>query len=212
MSDFHFWLLFLTTAVALNAAPGPDLLYVMTKTIRGGKRIGFASSLGVCCGALFHVAAASLGLSAILVSSAVAFNIVKYIGVIYLLYLALQSFRSSGFALRLDSGVETVTASAWSSFKQGMMIDIFNPKVAIFFMAFLPQFVRHDTAMPVSMQLFILGLIIIVSGIIIEGIYIMLAHLISARVRKSQLMSRWLDRVLGCVFAGLGIKLALSSR
>jgi len=103
MIDYNFWLTFIGIAIALNAAPGPDVLYIVTKTISDGKKIGFASSWGVCTGALFHVLLAAVGLSAILATSAVAFMIVKYIGVAYLLYLAYQSFKSSGTRFDIES-------------------------------------------------------------------------------------------------------------
>ena len=124
MSDLNFWLLFFSTALALNIAPGPDLLYILTKTIANGRKVGIASALGVCTGALFHVAAASLGLSAILVSSALAFTIVKFIGVAYLIYLAYQSFRSAGTSLNITTDGQP-KESAWQAFKQGVLVDIF---------------------------------------------------------------------------------------
>lgn len=209
VSDLNFWLLFLTTAFALNVAPGPDLLYTLTKTISNGKKVGLASAIGVCTGALFHVFAASIGLSAILVSSALAFSIVKYVGAAYLLYLAYQSFRSSGFELNTDNSNQN-RETAFEAFKQGVLIDILNPKVAIFFMAFLPQFVREDAG-SVSFQLFYLGLIVIAVAIIVEAAYVLAADKISERVRSSKKLSIWLDRAVGTMFAGLGIKLAAAT-
>ncbi|MCG7500150.1 LysE family translocator [Vibrio sp. Of7-15] len=209
MSDLNFWLLFLTAAVALNAAPGPDLLYIMTKTITGGKKVGFASALGVCTGALFHVFCVSVGLSALLASSEVAFDVVKYIGAAYLLYLAFQSFRSSGFDL-IPSETASSQESAFEAFKQGIMIDILNPKVAIFFLAYLPQFVR-DIPVPASIQLLYLGLLVILVAIVVEGIYVLLTDSIAHKVRTNRLVSLWMDRFVGVVFAGLGLKLAFSA-
>lgn len=213
MSDFSFWVLFLTTAIALNIAPGPDLLYILTKTIRSGKKVGLASALGVCSGALFHVFAASIGLSAILVSSALVFSVVKYVGAAYLLYLAYQAFKSSGFELNVDDQVkekEKEKETAFQAFKEGVLIDILNPKVAIFFMAFLPQFVRDDAG-PVSFQLLYLGLMVIAVAIVVEAAYVLVADKISNRVRNSQRFSIWLDRTVGVIYAGLGIKLATST-
>lgn len=209
MSDFNFWVLFLTTAIVLNIAPGPDLLYILTKTIRSGKKVGLASALGVCSGALFHVFAASIGLSAILVSSALVFSVVKYVGAAYLLYLAYQAFKSSGFELNVDDQVKE-KETAFQAFKEGVLIDILNPKVAIFFMAFLPQFVRDDAG-PVSFQLLYLGLMVIAIAIVVEAAYVLVADKISNRVRNSQRFSIWLDRTVGVIYAGLGIKLATST-
>lgn len=209
MIDLTFWLPFLLASIALNIAPGPDLLYILTKTIRHGKKVGFASAVGVCTGALFHVFIASLGLSAILVSSSLAFSFVKYIGAAYLLYLAFQAFRSSGYDFQIDVLTEK-PESVFQAFKQGVLIDILNPKVAIFFMAFLPQFLREDAG-SVSVQLFYLGLIVIVVAIIVEVLYVLATDKISAKLRSSKRFSIWLDRTVGVVFAGLGIKLATSS-
>lgn len=209
MSDLHFWLLFFSTAFALNIAPGPDLLYILTKTIANGKKVGIASALGVCTGALFHVAAASVGLSAILVSSALAFSIVKIIGVGYLLYLAYQSFRSAGTSLNITSNNQP-KESAWKAFKQGVLVDILNPKVAIFFMAFLPQFIREGYG-AVPIQLLYLGLLVIVVAVIVEVTYVLLAFKLTKKVRSSKRMSVMLDRTVGAVFVALGLKLAVSS-
>lgn len=209
MSDLSFWLLFITTAFALNVAPGPDLLYILTKTIANGKRVGIASALGVCSGALFHVFAASVGLSAILVSSALAFSIVKYVGVGYLLYLAYQSFRSAGTSLTV-SGDGQPQESAWTAFKQGVLVDILNPKVAIFFMAFLPQFVR-DGQGAVPIQLLYLGLMVVAIAVVVEILYVLAASKLTEKVRSSQTLSVWLDRIVGTVFVALGMKLAVSS-
>ena len=113
MLDVSYWLVFFSAAVALNIAPGPDLLYVITKTMTNGKKAGIASALGVCTGELFHVFAAATGLSAILVSSSRAFSIVKYVGAAYLLYLAYQSFRSRGVRLNFASD-EQPKESLWA--------------------------------------------------------------------------------------------------
>lgn len=210
MIDYNFWLVFLGTAIALNVAPGPDVLYILTKTITGGKKIGIASSLGVCSGALFHVIIASIGLSAILVTSVVAFTIVKYIGVMYLLYLAFQAFRSSGTSLVINENASVQEKSMWKAFKQGVLIDILNPKVAIFFMAFLPQFLREGYG-STSWQLLYLGVLVIIIAILVELVYVLLASKITHKVKSDKRYSVWLDRVVGTIFVGLGIKLATST-
>lgn len=157
-----------------------------------------------------HVTAAAVGLSAILVSSALAFSVVKYAGAAYLLYLAYKAFRSGGFTLDM-AGLKVPEISAFQAFKQGVLIDIFNPKAAIFFMAFLPQFVRPDAG-PVPLQLFGLGMLVIAVAFIVEGTYALLADRLASRLRKSRRFSLWLDRTIGVIFASIGIKLALSSQ
>jgi len=209
MLDFTYWLLFFSAAFALSISPGPDLIYILTKTISGGKKIGIASSLGVCAGALFHVILASIGLSAILVSSALAFSFIKFFGAGYLIYLAYKSFKSAGTSLHINHFKKT-KESTWKAFKQGMLIDILNPKVAIFFMAFLPQFIR-DGHGSVSMQLFYLGFLVICVGIIVEVTYVLLASKLTQKVKNSKKFSIWLDRVVGTIFVALGLKLATST-
>lgn len=209
MFDYSFWLVFIGAAIALNLAPGPDVLYILTKTISGGKKIGIASSIGVCTGALFHVVIAAAGLSAILVTSAVAFTAVKYIGAAYLLYLAYHAFRSSGTSLEADGAIQG-KESAWKAFKQGVLIDILNPKVAIFFMAFLPQFLREDHG-STAFQLMYLGMIVILVALFVEAIIVMLAAKIAGKFRDNKQYSIWLDRIVGTVFVALGLKLVTSS-
>jgi RhtB (resistance to homoserine/threonine) family protein len=213
MSDLNFWVLFLSTAIALNIAPGPDLLFIFGKTISGGKKVGIAASLGVCSGALFHVVIAAVGLSAILVTSAIAFTVVKIIGVTYLLYLAYQAFKSTGITFEVnkdDNTNQTGSKSAWKAFKQGVLIDILNPKVAIFFMAFLPQFLREGHGSN-SSQLLQLGFIVILVAIVVEIIFVFFASMVSHKFRENKQYSLWLDRVVGTIFVGLGVKLAVSS-
>lgn len=211
MSDLSFWLLFFSAVLALNISPGPDLIYILSNTFAHGKKVGIASAFGVCTGALFHVAAASLGLSAILVSSSFAFTIVKFIGVTYLLYLAYQSFRSAGSSLDINAQVQP-QKSSWTAFKQGLLVDILNPKVAIFFMAFLPQFVRDEAVYgSVPVQLLYLGLLIIAMAIVVELLYILLATKLVNKLKKSKSMGAIIDRLVGTIFVALGIKLAISS-
>lgn len=210
MSDSTFWLVFFSAALALNLSPGPDLLYVLSRTLAGGWRVGVASACGVCSGALVHVAFAALGISAILATSALAFTVVKYLGAAYLLYLGIQALRSAGEGTRgtLEAGPRT---TPWQAYRQGVLVDILNPKAAIFFMAFLPQFVRPEHG-AVATQLLILGVLVVVVAIIVECLLVLLANRASAALRRSRRLSLWLDRLLGSILVGLGIRLGLSER
>jgi len=210
MSDLSFWVLFFSAALALNIAPGPDLLYILTKTIANGRKVGVAASMGVCTGALFHVFAAAVGLSAILVSSALAFTVVKFVGVAYLLYLAWDAFKSAGTSLQVSAEGQP-KETPWAAFRQGVLVDILNPKVAIFFMAFLPQFIREDAG-SVPLQLVYLGLLVIAVAMVVETAYVLLAAKLTNKVRSSKRLSVWLDRTVGTIFVALGIKLAVSSQ
>ncbi|MEO1592685.1 MAG: LysE family translocator [Cyanobacteria bacterium J06632_22] len=208
MIDISYWLIFFSAAFALNLAPGPDLVYILSRTIAQGQKIGLASSLGVCSGALVHVVAAALGLSAILATSAMAFTIVKYMGAAYLFYLGLQALRSKGSRFSLEPE-QTLPVSAWAAFRQGMLVDVLNPKVAVFFMAFLPQFVRAEAG-PATLQTLLLGMLVILVAILVESLFVLAAARVTHVFRNNQQLSVWLDRVLGSILIALGVRLVLS--
>ncbi|WP_367616239.1 LysE family translocator [Pseudomonas tehranensis] len=142
MDNDAFWLVFLFSALLLNISAGPDLLYILSRTISSGKKVGIASALGVCSGAFVHVVLAACGVSALIAASENAFDALKYAGAAYLLYLGVRSFvPSTGFAQDQDNA-QVKQYGVWRAYKQGILIDVFNPKVALFFLAFLPQFVQ----------------------------------------------------------------------
>ena len=210
MQDSTYWLLFLSAAFAINISPGPDIIYIVSKTIAQGRKIGFASSLGVCTGALFYVIATALGLSAILETSLIAFNIVKYAGALYLVYLGIKALKSKGTTF--DSAEnESAAYTPWQAFRQGVLVDVLNPKVAVFFMAFLPQFVRPELG-HTSGQLLLLGVIVILMAIVIEFSIVLTASQTTNFFRKNPTFSVWLDRVLGTVLIGLALRLALTKQ
>ncbi|WP_313026573.1 LysE family translocator [Pseudomonas lopnurensis] len=210
MGDPLFWLVFFSAALALNISPGPDLFYVLSRTFSGGRRIGMISACGVCSGALVHVLFAALGISAILATSALAFALVKYVGAAYLLYLGIQALRSagSGASLEIKAGPRT---SAWRAYRQGVLVDLLNPKAAIFFMAFLPQFVRPEHG-AVPLQLLVLGVLVVLVAIVVECGLVLLAARATTALRNNRTLSQWLDRVLGSILIGLGVRLGLSER
>lgn len=155
-----------------------------------------------------HVLAAALGLSAILASSALAFNVVKYIGAAYLFYLGIQSLMSKGLSFNVPAQNGAAT-TAWKAFQQGVFIDLLNPKAAMFFMAFLPQFVRPELGHS-SLQIFVLGFLVILLAIPIEFSIVLTASKTTNFIRNNQKISVWLDRLLGSVLIGLGVRLALT--
>jgi threonine/homoserine/homoserine lactone efflux protein len=211
MENLSYWLVFFSAAFALNISPGPDLIYILSRTIAQGRNVGIASSLGVCTGALVHVGAAALGLSAVLATSAVAFSLVKYLGAAYLVYLGVNAFRSAGIAGIRDSFPRdpACEANSWKAFKQGVLIDVLNPKVAIFFMAFLPQFVRPGSGHP-TIQIVILGMLVILVAMIVETAFVLAAGQTTTILRKNRKLTVMLNRLLGSVFIALGIRLALA--
>lgn len=208
--DYSFWFVFLSAAVLLTLSPGPDLLYVLSRTVTHGRKIGIASSLGVCSGALFHVVAAALGISAILATSAMAFTIVKYVGAVYLIYLGYKAFKSAGASFQVSSS-NVNQVSFWGAFKQGIVIDVLNPKVAVFFMAFLPQFIRPAEG-SITFQLMFLGFIVVLVGFILEFFLILLAERATKFLRNSSIIGVWLDRMLGTILVGLGLHLGLTDK
>ncbi len=203
------WTTFLSAAVLLNLAPGPDIAFILGQTVRGGKRAGFAAMAGIWSGAFVHVLMAAVGLSAILATSAVAFSIVKWAGAAYLIWLGIQALRSGGGSFISEQ--TSTNDNLGPVFKQGVVIAVLNPKVAIFFLAFLPQFVV-DGAGPVWAQLFLHGSLIIVVAAFVEPPLVMAGERLTKRLRNSPRFGLWMDRTLGAMFVALGIRLALEKQ
>nr|WP_321982026.1 LysE family translocator [uncultured Cohaesibacter sp.] len=206
------WGLFLVACLMLNIAPGPDLIFILSRTLGHGRKIGFAASLGVCSGALVHVMAAALGVSAILATSATAFMIVKYVGAGYLVWLGAKALLSRESVLPTEAKPKK-QLSAWAAYRQGVLIDVLNPKVALFFLAFLPQFIPHDGTLSghqIFLDTVLLGAIVIGVGLVIEAGFIMLAAPFGAYLRNNKTVALWLDRAFGGLLVSLGAKLALT--
>lgn len=207
-SSLH-WISFLTAAVLLNLSPGPDIAFILGQTVRGGRRSGFAAMFGIWSGAFVHVLMAAAGLSAILATSALAFSIVKWAGAAYLIWLGIMALRSKGDGFALD-----ITASAQnfrSIFQQGVLVAILNPKVAVFFLAFLPQFIVAGAG-PAWAQLFLHGSLIIAVAALIEPPLVLAGEKLTSALRGNDSIGLWLDRSLGAIFIALGLRLALQER
>ncbi|GAB6175285.1 LysE family translocator [Desulfobaculum senezii] len=201
------WATFFVAALLLNISPGPDMGFILANTVRGGKRHGFAAMFGVWTGSLCHTLFAAAGLSALLVASATAFSMVKYAGAAYLVWLGIQALRSKGaFAAQTGGGV---VASPGRIYRQGVFINILNPKAAVFFLAFLPQFVVPGVA-PVPMQLALHGVLIILVAALVEPMVIFAGDRITTSLRSNRRVSQWFDRTLGAFFLFLGVRLAVS--
>lgn len=203
------WTTFLTAAVLLNLAPGPDIAFILGQTVRGGQRSGFAAMFGIWTGAFGHVLMAAAGLSAILATSATAFSIVKWVGASYLIWLGIQALRSDGGSF-ISEKVET-SPDLLPIFRQGILVAILNPKVAIFFLAFLPQFVVTGAG-PVWAQLFLHGILIIIVAAFIEPPLVVTGEKLTNRLRNNPSFGKWLDRSLGTILMALGIRLAMQQR
>ncbi len=165
---------------------------------------------GIWLGAICHAMVAAFGLSAVLMTSASAFLIVKWVGAAYLVWLGIQALRSKGSSfLSSDDPSSVPQANNWKVFRQGVMVSLLNPKVAIFFMAFLPQFVVADAG-PVSAQLLLHGFLVVLIAGVVEPPIILLADRLVGKFRESKKFGLWMDRCLGGLLIGLGIKLASS--
>jgi len=203
------WTGFLTAAIVLNLAPGPDIAFIMGQTVRGGRKTGFAAMAGIWTGAFGHVLMAAAGLSAILATSAVAFSVVKWVGAGYLIWLGIQALRSDGSGF-IAEGIKS-SAKLMPIYRQGVVVALLNPKVAIFFLAFLPQFVMPDAG-PVWAQLFLHGSLIIVVAAFIEPPLILAGEKLTNKLRSSPKFGLWLDRSLGAILVALGLRLAMEQR
>ncbi len=203
------WTTFLTAAVLLNLSPGPDIAFILGQTVRGGKKSGFAAMLGIWTGAFGHVLMAAAGLSAILATSAFAFSVVKWVGAGYLIWLGISALRSSGGSFVSDK-VKT-SPKFFPIYKQGAIVGLLNPKVAIFFLAFLPQFVVEGAG-PIWAQLFLHGSLIILVAAFIEPPLVLAGGKLTNKLRNNPKIGLWMDRSLGAIFIGLGIRLALEER
>ena len=200
--------LFLAASWALIIAPGPDMLYVITRGISQGRSAGLVSAAGVTVGLLVHTLAAALGLAAILHTSAIAFMVVKYMGAAYLIYLGIKSLRDKS-ALLPDDDREPMKMR--SMFAQGILSNVVNPKIALFFLAFLPQFV-DGAAGHVTQQMLVLGVMFAFFTLLAFSVLGYFAgHFGGWLASKPNIASR-LRWVTGSVMIGLGVRLALTDR
>ncbi len=206
MFDITTLSVFIAAALLLLITPGPAVLYIVARSIDQGRMAGIVSALGVGVGSLVHVIAAALGLSALLVSSAVAFNIVKYLGAAYLIYLGVRKFMESDTI----SEDQVVTHKRLIDiFNQGVVVNLLNPKTALFFFAFLPQFVNTGQG-SIVMQIMVLGTIFIVLGILSDGVYAVLAGALRGWLKKQGQFFKAQRYFAGTVFIALGITTALT--
>lgn len=208
MMDPAKFALFLTVSWALIIAPGPDMLYVITRGMTHGHRAGMLSAIGVICGILVHTTAAALGLTLIFQTSAFAFLIVKYLGAAYLIYLGIKAWREKNvFSLQTSSS----TISSHQLFWQGVLSNVLNPKIAIFFLAFLPQFVDKGGSQ-VTLQLILLGLTFAFLGLIFLLIVGYSSGTIGSWITRRPQFAQSLGRFSGGILVALGVRLALTER
>ncbi|MDD5284878.1 MAG: LysE family translocator [Desulfuromonadaceae bacterium] len=208
MIDPKMLLMFFTTSLLLALSPGPDNLFVMTQAAQQGRKAGLLVTLGLCTGLLFHTAAVTLGLAALFKASAVAFTLLKFAGAGYLLYLAWLSFRAG----TLTGSTAVADRLGYATlYRRGIIMNISNPKVSIFFLAFLPQFADPAKG-SLSIQILLLGGVFIIATIIVFGAISVLAGIFGEKFRESEFAQKVLNRAAAGIFTGLALKLALAQR
>lgn len=200
-------LTFVVASIFLSIAPGPDNIFVLTQSAIYGKKSGVMITLGLCSGLVVHTTAVALGVAAIFQTSVVAFTLLKVVGALYLLYLAWQAFSVSAQSL---AGHRATLRSSSALYRRGILMNISNPKVSIFFLAFLPQFTSPKHGALVA-QIFLLGAIFIVVALLIFSGIAVLAGTLGGWLNRSPKAQVYLNRIAGTIFTGLALKLLTSS-
>ena len=205
-------LLFIAAGLLLNLTPGPDVLCIVTQALRRGARAGVLAALGVTAGCFVHVGAAAIGLSALLAASATAFTLLKWLGAVYLVWLGLRSLlsRPEADGTFLAPAVHPgAAADPKGAFFAGFLTNVLNPKVALFFLAFVPQFIPAGT--PHKALVFVLlGVLFNLNSVVINVGYALLAAALARRSQAVQRGVHWMQRAAGLMFIGFGIRLAMS--
>lgn len=215
--DLHHLLFFIAAGLLLNLTPGPDVLYIVTNALRSGARAGMVAALGITAGCFVHIFAAAVGVSALMAASATAFTVLKWAGAAYLVYVGLRMLLAKapagGEASAMNIATHEVHASAAPVLKtiffQGFWTNALNPKVALFFLAFVPQFITPDIENK-PLAFLLLGLLFNFNGLWVNFGWALAAAWLAKRVGAVQRGMHWLERGAGLMFIGFGLKLATS--
>ncbi len=208
MPELPQLLVFVAAGWLLNLTPGPDVLYIVSHGLRQGARAGMVAALGIVSGCFVHVFAAAAGLSALLAASATAFTVLKWAGAAYLLWMGVKLLFSRSDRLDLSDARATET-DLWLVWRRGFLTNVLNPKVALFFLAFVPQFIRPDAAHP-ALAFLLLGVLFNLNSLPINLGYAWLAAWAARRLRVLQSAMGWLERIAGLMFIGFGLRLAFT--
>jgi threonine/homoserine/homoserine lactone efflux protein len=208
LPEFAQLLIFITAGLALNLTPGVDMMYCLGQGLRSGPPAGIAASFGIATGGLIHTLLAAFGLAALLAAYPLAFDIVRYAGVAYLVWLAIQSFRSSIVA---TSNQNLEKQSAYRAWRDGVFVNLLNPKVAIFILAFVPQFVDADKGSEI-IQFLLLGIIFNISGTFVNAIVGGFSGSIGKLLMTNSKLAKAFQWTSGAIFLGLAVKLALDRK
>jgi threonine/homoserine/homoserine lactone efflux protein len=199
------FLLFLATSIAITVAPGPDNLQVLARGISQGRAAGLVAALGFAAGITFHTTLAALGVAALLRSSPLAFQAIKLAGAVYLVWIGIKALRSQGLA----TAHERVPQPLSTVFRQSVLGNLMNPKVTLFFVVFLPQFVQPHAAQSVTVQMLELGALFMLQTVVVFSLFGVCAGIIGGWLRRRPRVGLWLDRVAGATFIAIGIRVAL---
>jgi threonine/homoserine/homoserine lactone efflux protein len=206
MFDFTTLLVFLTATLALNLSPGPDVFYVLANSARHGARGGVLATFGISAGIVVHTGLAAFGLAALLAAHRWAFEGVRLLGALYLIWLGISAWRSAGGTVRAQAAT-----SSWQIVRQGFVTNVLNPKVGLFFLAFLPQFTDPARG-AVALQILTLGALFIASGTLVNAAYALAGGWVSATLRREPRWQSWLDRLSGSILLLLGLRLLIPQR
>ncbi|CAH8771174.1 LysE family translocator [Paenibacillus dendritiformis] len=199
---------FLGVAVLLTLMPGPDNVFVLAQSISQGRKAGIATALGLCSGLIVHVAAATFGISAIIYQSTLAFAVVKYAGAAYLLFLAWKSFREKDAGLTMN---DEKSLNYYALYKKGILMNLLNPKVSLFFLALLPQFV-DQAAGHVPVQMLVLGIVFILQAIILFSVISFFAEKLRYLLLRNPSISRKMNYIQGSLLGLIAVQIAFSEK
>ena len=199
------FLLFLATSIAITMAPGPDNLQVLARGMSQGRAAGLVAALGFAAGITFHTTLATLGVAALLRSSPLAFQAIKYAGAAYLIWIGIKALRSQGLATAHERPAQPL----WSVFRQSVFGNMLNPKVTLFFLVFLPQFIEPHGVQGVPVQMLELGVLFMLQTVVVFSLFGVCAGMIGGWLKRRPRVGVWLDRLAGATFIAIGIRVAL---
>jgi threonine/homoserine/homoserine lactone efflux protein len=208
MIDHTTLIIYLSILLGFVFIPGPAVLLTLASATSSGARVGLATGIGIAVGDILHTLLAVVGISAVILASALLFNIVKYLGAAYLVYLGIKAIFEK---VELDFPAPKNALSVKTAFRRAVILEVFNPKSAMFFLAFLPQFVKPENG-SVALQLISLGLLFVLMGLMATVIFAISAGRVGSFLRRNPIVVRWQNRAVGCIYCGMGFRLALQEK
>ena len=208
MPELDSFLLFVSAGLLLNITPGPDVAYIVGRSLAQGRPAGVVSALGISTGCLVHIAAGALGLSALMLAVPLAFDAVRYAGAAYLAFLGYRALVAGGRPMEVEA---LAPVPLGRIYRQAIVTNVLNPKVALFFLAFLPQFTDASRG-PLPLQFVLLGLVFVINGTLVCLAYALAASWFGGWMKGRYAASAWMNRAMGALFIALGLRLAFDSR